>query len=112
MLLQNDYLYLYEAIEALANSSGFTSAGAVTPTPIGLGPTPDIYISSNGHINGYVRFDSDNVNEVTTISNENGFPCLGGGELERSDGIAIGLQGNGTLPNMNNISVEENLSSH
>ncbi|KAK6634358.1 hypothetical protein RUM43_011758 [Polyplax serrata] len=107
----NDYLYLYEAIESLANSSGFTSAGAVTPTPVGLGPTPDIYISSNGHINGYVRFsDSDNLNEVTTVGNENGFPRHGGDGLE---GIPpAGLQGNGTIPNMNHVSIDENPCTH
>lgn len=110
MFFQNDYLYLYEAIEALANSSGFTSTGAVTPTPVGLGPTPDIYISSNGHINGYVRFDSENLNDVTSIGNENGFAVHDVG-FERSESVVRGLQGNGNIPNMNNISIEDTINS-
>ncbi|KAL0267726.1 UNVERIFIED_CONTAM: hypothetical protein PYX00_009910 [Menopon gallinae] len=105
----NDYLFLYEAIEALANSSGFTSGGGVTPTPVGLGPTPDIYISSNGHINGYVRFDSENGNE-TAITTENGFVC-GENGFERSDSSNRVVQGNGNVSIMNSGSIEDNLHS-
>lgn len=83
----------------------------MTPTPIGLGPTPDIYISSNGHINGYVRFDSENVHDTVSVGNENGFACMEGGFDILNDGHVRAIQGNGNVPTMNNGSVEDNLNS-
>lgn len=83
----------------------------MTPTPVGLGPTPDIYISSNGHINGYIRFDSENGNE-TAIATDNGFVCGENGFGRSDDGAARVVQGNGNVQSiMNSGSIEDNLHS-
>jgi hypothetical protein len=51
LLLQDDYLLLYRALEALTSSMTNT----IPPPPPAPTPAPpDLYLTANGHINGFV----------------------------------------------------------
>jgi len=50
-VLQDDYLLLYHALEALTSCM----ANTIPPPPPAPTPAPpDIYLTANGHINGFV----------------------------------------------------------